>query len=171
MKLFSWIAVLAWAAFLYGGVKLTSHSGLLCATASDFPPNHMLNAGDLTCEGSAATQLYEGRYLKHSSSKNNAVSPDDVSDSPVLRINPDTAIFVLTLSSDRAKKLDADQIVALGTNSTAIVKQSRVIAVLCAGNGPERCKLALEIPQSELKALVDAPGQPGIIEGSKNGTP
>lgn len=170
MKLFGWIAILVWAAFLYGGVKVTSRSALLCATAFDFPQNHMLNAGDLTCASSAATKIYEGRYLKHPSTKNDAISPDDVSDSPVLRINPDATVFVLTLSSDRAKKLDADQKVDLGTNSTAIVKQNRVIAVLSAGTGPEQCRLAIEIPQSELKALVDAPGQVGIVDDSKNGT-
>jgi len=171
MKVFGWIAILAWAAFLYGGVKLTSRSALLCATALDFPENHMLDARDLTCASSAATKIYEGRYLKHPSTKNDAISPDDVSDSPILRIDPNTTVFILPILSNRVNKLDADQKIDLGTNSTAIVKQGRVIAVLCAATEPEQCRLALEIPQSELKALVDAPGQVGIVDGSKNGTP
>jgi hypothetical protein len=171
MKLLGWVAILAWAAFLYGGVKITTRSVLLCTAALDFPQNHLLNPGDLTCASFSATKIYEGRYLKRPSARNNVISPDDVSDSPLLRLNPETAMFVLTISNDQAKKLDADQRVDLGANSTAIAKQARIVAILCAGTGLEHCRLALEVPQSELKVLVDVPGQVGIVDSSKNGVP
>src|SRR5580704_14147734 len=115
MKVFGWIAIIVWAAFLYTGVKVSTHSTLLCIAALDLPQNHMLNAGDVTCASSAATKIYDGRYLKHSAVKNDSISPDEVNDSPVLRIGPDATVFVLTLSSDQAKKFDADQKVDLGT--------------------------------------------------------
>ena len=104
MKLFGWIAILVWGSVSVTAGEITSRSVLLCETAFRFSPNHMLNAGDLTCASSAATKIYEGRGIGlHPSTKNDAVSPDDVSDSPVLRIKPDTTVFVLTLSTDRAK--------------------------------------------------------------------
>jgi len=167
MKAFAWIVFLTWAAFLYWGVKATTSWASPCTLVGDLPQNHLLSAKDLKSASSGGAVLYIGLYLKKALTKDSPLKPEDVGDSPLLRIAPDSAIFAVDLSSEDANKRDADKQFDLGTGSTVIVKQSRVIAVLCPSRAGGKCEVMFEVPQSALKQLVDATGQVGIIDSQK----
>jgi hypothetical protein len=167
MRVFAWIALLAWAAFLYWGVKATSGWASPCTLAGTLPQNHLLSATDFTPASSGGAVLYTGLYLKRAMPKGSPLRPEDVGDSPLLRIAPDSTIFAVAVSSDDVIKRDAGQPFDLGTGSTVIAKQSRVIAVLCPSRAVGKCEVMFEVPQSALKQLVDATGQVGIVDSPK----
>jgi hypothetical protein len=167
MRVFAWIALLAWAAFLYWGVKASTGWASPCTLAGPLPLNHLLSAADFNPASSGGAVLYNGLYLKRALPKDSPLRPEDVSDSPLLRIAPDSTIFPVVLSNDDANKRDADQQFDLGTGSTVIAKQSRVVAVLCPSRAVGKCEAMFEVPQSALKQLVEAPGQVGIVDSPK----
>lgn len=158
MKGFAWVVFLAWATSLYCGVRVASRSSLLCTTVRGLPENHLLSSGDLICGSAGASLLYNGLYLKHGLTKDSPLTPDDVSENPELRLAPDSTVFMVDVRTEEARKLDAGQKLDLGTNSTPIAKQSRVIALFCPSKASEKCQVGFEVQQSVLKQLTDAVG-------------
>lgn len=167
MKAFAWILFLAWGLYLYFGVTATTRSSVLCSTARDLPKNHLLASADLTCSSAGAATLFSGLYLRSDLAKGRQLAAEAVSDRPMLSVNPDDAIFMLDVSAEAAGKVDAGQKLDLGTPSLVLAKQAAVIAALNGSRGSGKYTLAVEVPQSALKPLVDAAGAVGIVDASK----
>jgi hypothetical protein len=156
MKALVWILFLGWASFLYWGVKSTTGSVPTCSATRALPQNHLLGPKDLKCTGSDADALYVGLYLKQALDKDSRLKPEEVSDDPLLHRTPGTKIFTLVLAGDDPGKLDAGQVLDLGTGMTVIAGQSRVIAVSCWSRASGKCEAIFEIEESKWKPLVEA---------------
>ena len=165
MRALTWIALLAWAAFLYWGVKAAKSSVFPNTLASDLPQNHLLTANDLLPKGSDGAMLYSGLYLKEACQKGSQIKPEDVSISPSLSISPSSAVFISDLPSDTTDKRDAGQQLDLRIGSTVI--GSRLIAVLCSWRAGGKCRAVFEVPQSQLKSLIDATEPVQIVDTPK----
>ena len=170
MKALTWIAVLAWASFLYFGVKSTAHSVTSCSTNHSLPQNHLLGTSDVDCKDSNATWLYAGLYLKRAVSKDNALQPGDVSREPLLLRTLGTSLFVLNMASYNAGTIDAGQVLDIGTSKTIIASQNRLIAVSCQPRTAGGCEAIFEVQESKLKALVEATDPLVIVETAKSAT-
>ena len=154
-------------AYLYFGVTAATRSATLCSTVRDLPNNHLLAPADLTCTSAGAATLFSGLYLRGNLTKGSHLTPESVGDRPLLSVSPDGTTFTLDIPADAASSVDAGQKLDLGTPSAVLAKQAAVIAVLCGSRGSGKCTLALEVPQSALKPLVDAAGAVGIVDSSK----
>jgi hypothetical protein len=152
VRALAWIAIAAWAAFLFYGQKQAAQLATSCTAHDAMPANHRITRNDVNCAESGAAMLYAGTYIRDQVAKDGALVPALVSDVPMLRLLPSEGVFEMNADGLPAG-VDAGSNVDLASKTWTRAKRVRLVALRCLSRGGDDCLAVFAVPRGDLTAM------------------
>jgi hypothetical protein len=152
VRALAWIAIAAWAAFLFYGQKQAAELATSCTARDAMPANHRVTRNDVNCAESGAAMLYAGTYIREQIAKDGTLVPALVSEGPMLHPSPSDGVFEMNAAGVPAGA-DAGSSFDLTSKTWTTAKRVRLVAFRCLSRGDDDCVAVFTAPRGDMKAL------------------